>query len=716
MEPMEESTLEELYKSTGGHPFLIKSFLGLLFSGDYTARELLKKLDFSEPYIFSHIINDLRDTERDFLISFSVYRQPVKKDALFCIYSGSELEKILDILKRKFLIDLGLDKKYFVHSLIRDFCYSRSNKKTLHKACACYYMDLLTSQGYTLEIAKEAFYHYFKSEEYIIASRILQNMMGQMISYFQINELESNIDDIFKSTREVFPFLVLGKAEILRIKGRSREAIKLLEETMSELKDYERNQFLMLLARILSRLGKWDRAVELIKESIHISNKYKDKFSVARCYSFMGSIYRLKGDYSQALDYYEQARLINKDVGNEKLEVSLEQSIYITLAKKDGYSERILLLMKNCLNKTLERDWIDLKLSLVNNLAYAYYDMGYYDEALKFWMDNFDRAREYGWKEALMHSLTGTSLLFEERGEPMRAVSQYREALNISREIEDNYFQNLILLRLGSLFIQQGDIEEGQLFIEKASLISKEYNFLEFYVDSILHFAEINFIRCKRDCIKDFLCEVMDKGNDVQLAKAYRINYILEADVKFRELSQEKIINLHGSRKRRTEQYVTWFDTVAFKISPTSTLRKYLVKMHDRQYDATIDEIERLRKRREDFEIFIDGINGIISERIKGEIKIYKKKSLSELLFFFIRHGGEFFSPRELFPSVWKAKYVHNVDSPTVKMSISRLRKLIEPSPSNPKYLKLSPIRYKEERKYYFDDNCRFCFIEESFT
>mgnify|MGYP000945611262 CR=1 FL=1 len=706
---LKQHIMEEIYTGTGGHPFLIKSFLSLLVSGDKTTEELLCHREFSGDYICSQLLKGLKDRERDLLVSFSVYRKPVRRDGIMLIYSYEDIDDIIEGLKKKFLIELDGNKRYSMDGLLRDFCYGQSDKKHLHKLCASYYTEFIHREGYTLDPGKEAFYHYFKGEDYGKAIEILANIMGEMALYFQLGELEEYIDNIVEITEEIPSSFFLVKAQILRVTGRSREAVKLLESRSAALPLYEKHRFLILLSRILSRLGEWDRAMEISRTVIPILQDRRE--DLAGAYACMGSIYRRKGDYMSALDYYKKSLDLNKK-SDKKLELSLKQSMAITVAKNEVSEEHINRL-EGYLNEAETLNFPDLKLSFKNNLALACYDIGNYDKSLKLWTDNIDNCRNFGWKEAIMHSLVSSSLLFEEMGEPQRAISQYIEALHISRTIEDNYFQCLILCRLAGLYLMLGEVEKGTDFTENALTMAYKYGFKELLSDININAGEMYFIKGNKDRASRCLNDVLSGEHAYQLARAYRLKYILDMDVYFKDRADEYLAQVKGYKKRRCEKYFAYLDELAQRIFPLSSERKYIVKMRDRNYDATIDEIESLRKRKEDFDIFLDGIDGTVMEKSMGHIELYRKKSLSDLLFFFVRNGGKFFSPGDLFPHVWKAKYVHMTDCPTVKMSVSRIRKLIEPHPEEPKYLKLSPVRYKEERKYYFDDWNNYCFIEE---
>jgi len=309
-EPMKQNITEEIYRCTGGHPFLIKSFLSLLLSGDKTPEELFCHTEFSGDYIYNQLIKGLNERERDLLVSFSVYRKPVRRDGIMLIYPGKDIDDIIEGLKKKFLIELDGDKRYSIHSLLRDFCYEKSDKRNLHNLCASYYVELICREGHNLDSGKEAFYHYFKGEDYGQAIMTLAGIMEEMALYFQLGELEENIDNILEITEDIPSSFFLVKAEILRVTGRSREAVRLLETKSATLPLYEKHRFLILLSRILSRLGEWDRAMDMLRTVIPILQDRRD--DLASAYACMASIYRRKGDYMSALDYYRQSLDLNK--------------------------------------------------------------------------------------------------------------------------------------------------------------------------------------------------------------------------------------------------------------------------------------------------------------------------------------------------------------------------------------------------------------------
>lgn len=707
----------EISKRLGGHPFLIKSFLSLLMTGDRTVEELLEQVSgfhsVSDKYIMTQLLKDLGEREKEFLLSFSIYRKAVKKDGIRLIYKGEDIEEIVDNLKKKFLLDCNLDKNYSIHSLLREFCYERSEKKSLHKICASYYINSVKSgERDYLEDLKEAFYHYYQAEEYEKACKTLEKILYKMMTYFQLDELENNIDLIIKVLANIPYSIILTKAEVLRLKGKSKEAIEILKNNISGRDEYEKSQFLIFLARLHSRLGDWELSLDLINESTDVYNKLNNKSGLARAYSFKGSVYRLKGDDLKALEFYQKSRKLNEEIKNTQLDLKNRQSLAIIMMKKGEFDEALKVL-KECLKEVEEMNWTGMKLSLRNNLALVHYELDNYNKALGLWNENIEICGSFGWKEARMHALTGSALIYEEYREQERAISHYREALDVSRECEDNYLQCLILSRLGSLLIKQNEIEEAEEITEEALSICSEYNFSTLYGEIKLNMAEFSFINGNRDKTGKNLDEILKIDDHFLQGKAWHFKYILEGSEDFRDKTKEKINSLYGSRRKRAVLYIKYLDELSYRISPRETLKEYNVKMRDRVYKATITEVESLRKGKDQFDLFIDAVNGKILEKEKGEITIFNKKILPDLLFFFVRHGGEFFAPRDIFPEVWKGKYVHDTDGPNVKMSIARLRKLMEPDCKNPKYLKISPVRYKNERKYYFEDNSNFCFIEK---
>lgn len=710
-----EKDLEKIYKKFGGYPLFIKSFLGILLSSDKTIEELTGEISsfnkLSENYLPEKLLNGLTKTERRLLISLSVYRRPVKRGAIDLIYSEDNLEEIINNLKEKFLLDLDREKRYSIPAIIKDFCYGKSEQKSLHRLCAGYYKDLwLNDSSEKLENGKEAFYHFIRSKDYYEAYNILLNIMRPMFYSFQLNELENSIDLILDITHEVHPHFFIYKGEILRLRGKVRDAIKLLEEKLPDFQERERNHLLFLLARFYARIWNLDKSLELIESSINISYKINDRAFIIKGLSHKGSVYRLQGDFIKALDYYGKCKEINKDFRDDLIELTLDQSIAITLAGHGKFRES-LILTEECLSRAKDIKFLPVKLSLLNNLAFIHYELAEYEKASKIWEDNKNYCKEFGWKEPLLNALLGSSALFEETGEPDLAYSQYLETLKLSEEIENPYFNAFILNRLAYLAICRGEIKEADDFCNKGLQISELYGFSILKYDIKFHKVLIFFLKGENDKIYPLLNEIFESGKEFQKFLTCRFKYINEGEIKYRDEAEKKFSLFYGSKKRRAESYMAVMDDFAAKLSPCRSKREYIVKMKDRVYDATLEEIEKLKKRQHEFDIFIDTLSGTVTEKDRGKINIFKKKTLAELLFFLVKNGGDFFSPCEIFSEIWKGRYVHDTDAPVVKMSISRLRNIIEPCPKDPKYLLLSPIRYKRERKYYFNDDTDFCYI-----
>jgi hypothetical protein len=194
--------------------------------------------------------------------------------------------------------------------------------------------------------------------------------------------------------------------------------------------------------------------------------------------------------------------------------------------------------------------------------------------------------------------------------------------------------------------------------------IAVKYGFKELLLDININAGEIHFIKGDKDRASRCLNEVLSGENIHQLARAYRLKYILDRDVNFKDRSDEYFSQLKGYRKRRCEQYFAYLDEISQRIFPLSSERMYIVKMRDRQYVANIDEIESLRKRKEDFDIFLDGIDGTVMEKSMGTIELYRKKSLSDLLFFLHETVVNSFHLQNV-PAGMKAKYVHMTDCST---------------------------------------------------
>jgi tellurite resistance protein len=140
--------------------------------------------------------------------------------------------------------------------------------------------------------------------------------------------------------------------------------------------------------------------------------------------------------------------------------------------------------------------------------------------------------------------------------------------------------------------------------------------------------------------------------------------------------------------------------------------KRFLIKTQERRFNASLAEVEELRKKKEEFEVFIDVPNKVAFEKVMGEINIFKKKRVLSLMLFLIRNNRGF-SSEEIYREVWGWEYEGETSETDVRKNICRVRELIEPDRENLKYILLREGLAGDKGKYYFNDKIKFCLIDD---
>ena len=120
-----------------------------------------------------------------------------------------------------------------------------------------------------------------------------------------------------------------------------------------------------------------------------------------------------------------------------------------------------------------------------------------------------------------------------------------------------------------------------------------------------------------------------------------------------------------------------------------------------RQLDKALQEL------RLDVDICIDFQNKEVHEKRLGRIDFKNRFILLEILHLLSRNPGKEFSKEELAEKIWGASYNPLIQDKLIYTNVSRLRKLIEPDISKPRYI------VKSRDGYYFNDKAAVEFRAE---
>ncbi|HPZ10477.1 MAG TPA: tetratricopeptide repeat protein, partial [Candidatus Eremiobacteraeota bacterium] len=445
---LDKKILNDLTRTTKGHPLLIKTLLCILISGGHTIVDLLEDApsfkEATDDYLISQIISNLKEDERELLFSASLFRLPVKKEAFHYVYPVEKLDRLINSLQGKFLLNLYCANTYLIHDLIRDFCYASllpDKKKELHRRCALYYEYIETIEDKRLPLSKEAFYHYIESGKTDRASEILENIMNEMVRYLQLKELEQYIDKIPLKNRNYR--INLMKAELFFIKGDYKSTMNLLEDISDT--EFTKTELINLKAKCNLRLGKYEKAMEYVDRNLKICQDVKTLLCLIKALEIKGIINFELRNYEEALTCFRKAIDVNdKEMKSSEFEISLSLFMGMTLERM-GKTGEALEIHLNCLNLAEKTHNLREIPGLKINIGWDYYQMGEMEKAYEY----LEQGLEIAHTDRLrVYSLYFMGLLFEEKNEEESAFSNFLKALKIAEELGDIDKQTVIKIMI----------------------------------------------------------------------------------------------------------------------------------------------------------------------------------------------------------------------------------------------------------------------------
>jgi len=219
--------------------------------------------------------------------------------------------------------------------------------------------------------------------------------------------------------------------------------------------------------------GDYTQALNYFQRSLKIHEEMGDKKLMAASLYNIGILYRKQDDYPKALDHYQRSLKIFGEIGDKKGIASSLNSIG-TLYQDQGdypkaldYYQRSLKIYK----ETRDKNGIA---STLNNIGAIHRGQGDYPKALDYFQRSIKVDEEIGNKNGIAISLNNIGSLYQKEGDYPKALDQYQRSLKIREEIGDKRGIASSLNSIGRLYQKQDDHQRSINQCSKGLLLAQE--------------------------------------------------------------------------------------------------------------------------------------------------------------------------------------------------------------------------------------------------
>ena len=193
-------------------------------------------------------------------------------------------------------------------------------------------------------------------------------------------------------------------------------------------------QLYSLMGSVYSKLGDYNKGIELNDKATSIFKSLGDSASVAGCYNERGVMHYLLDEFVVAEKFLQRALTINRAQRNLK-EIATNLN---NLCLYQGDTEKKLSLIQEAIaiNKNLDAQW-----SLgenYNNMGKQYYFSEQYPQALEALQKAYEYARNIGAKELICDNYEYSSWVYAAIGDYKQAYTRLSQMYALSKELQSS--------------------------------------------------------------------------------------------------------------------------------------------------------------------------------------------------------------------------------------------------------------------------------------
>ena len=243
--------------------------------------------------------------------------------------------------------------------------------------------------------------------------------------------------------------------ELLRVNARESLA---LSEVAIEIARTMQDQLAMahavrIKANAQYALGEYASAVELHGKAIEIFEAFDEKEELGRTLSACIASWNLSGDYDQAFEAADRARVLFTQLGDELRLARLDINLGNVYYRQDRFAEALTCYRRAYDGVTKHENSEGIAVVLAN-LAVCLIGLGEFQQAL----DSYQHARDYCEKHSMPVLVAqadyNIAYLYFLRGEYSRAIDMLRSTRLRCNEVGDRYHYGLCNLDLSELYLE----------------------------------------------------------------------------------------------------------------------------------------------------------------------------------------------------------------------------------------------------------------------
>lgn len=209
--------------------------------------------------------------------------------------------------------------------------------------------------------------------------------------------------------------------------------------------------------------------ISVSEADLDIARRSQDPKLAAKTLAALGLSRHLQGEYDKAIDYYQQALNIARNL-DSTLETTLLGNLGLAHVQSGNYYAEAVDYLAQYLNATQDRK----KLQAFGNLANAYFGTDLYVKAIELHQKRLTLSRKFKDQVSEAKTFSDLGMVYQALGERAKAIQYQEQSLTLAQNIKNQSMESLALGNLGVIYQSQNNYAKATEYQQKRLTLTRQ--------------------------------------------------------------------------------------------------------------------------------------------------------------------------------------------------------------------------------------------------
>ncbi len=219
--------------------------------------------------------------------------------------------------------------------------------------------------------------------------------------------------------------------------------------------------------------GEYQQALEFFEQHLSLDVVKRDRALTARTLHNIGTIKRFFGDTTAALDYLQRSQRLAEEVGDKKILSNSLNNTGVIHRDQGNYARALEYFEKSLALSEALGDKIAISQTL-NNIGTVHGAQGNHAQALEYFQRALKLGQDVDDKSMIANALNNIGLTYHSHRDYPRALDYYQQSLALREQLNDKRGAALTLNNIGLIHRQQGDHKRAMEYYQQSLAIREK--------------------------------------------------------------------------------------------------------------------------------------------------------------------------------------------------------------------------------------------------